>query len=210
MSDDTNRFIDDSGCGSSNIYSNFSLVILAGGKSRRMGLDKAGLLLGGKTFLENVISKGTNAGFGEIIVSGAGEHPNTAINVADEFVDSGPLGGIHACLKRASRQHCFVVGVDMPKINFTRLTALAEFHVASGRRVTVVRKDGMLEPLVGVYDRVLHEYISEDLKNGQLKVARLIKRAPYNLYDFDDCDGMLDNINTLEDYKHLIEQGETH
>jgi len=48
----------------------FSLIILAGGESRRMGSDKAMLMLNGRIFLDTLIDKGKEAGFGEIIISG--------------------------------------------------------------------------------------------------------------------------------------------
>ncbi len=86
-------------------------VILAGGKSSRMGEDKSNLRLNGKTLLQHMSDLLYDAGLKEIYVS----HPDI---IPDEIAGRGPLSGIHAILKNIpkSYKHVIFLPVDMPRL----------------------------------------------------------------------------------------------
>ena len=96
-----------------------ALVILAGGKSSRMGREKSDLILNGNTFLEIQIEKGKQLGIKKIYISGYKGVRCTEEIVMDRIKNRGPLGGLEACFRKASEEgfsHCLVLGVDTPLV----------------------------------------------------------------------------------------------
>ena len=95
-------------------------VILAGGKSSRMGRDKASLTLGNETFLQRIAAELDACGFQEKYVSlGTGEKTEIHIPVGwtavrDRYRNCGPLGGIHAALSACRAEWALFVSCDTP------------------------------------------------------------------------------------------------
>ena len=81
-----------------------ALVILAGGKSSRMGREKSDLILNGNTFLEIQIEKGKQLGIKKIYISGYKGVRCTEEIVMDRIKNRGPLGGLEACFRKASEE----------------------------------------------------------------------------------------------------------
>ncbi|MGM0481485.1 MAG: molybdenum cofactor guanylyltransferase [Pseudomonadota bacterium] len=100
-------------------------LVLAGGKSSRMGEDKAGLRLQGQTLLQRTHRLLESAGCSPIIVCG-----EKFGGIADEYPEQGPLGGIHAGLQQLIKfkpqalKQVLVVPVDMPKLTVPALKRL--------------------------------------------------------------------------------------
>ena len=91
-------------------------IILAGGKSTRMGVDKADLVLDGKTLLEIQIDKMMDMHLTDIMVSGyRGSSPRIKY-IEDLVKGMGPLGGLQACFAAADCSDCLVLSVDTPLI----------------------------------------------------------------------------------------------
>ena len=95
-----------------------SAAVLAGGKSRRMGRDKALIPLvdGGPPMLEIVLARVRWVADDVLIVAADREHYQEfgARVIADRIPDAGALGGIHAAITEAAHDHCLVVACDMP------------------------------------------------------------------------------------------------
>ena len=94
-------------------------IILAGGKSQRMGSNKAFLKYGGKTFIEHQVNSLSKI-FGEIIISANDASAYASLNlpiVADVMPEKSPLSGICAGLMRAKSSYAFIIACDMPFIN---------------------------------------------------------------------------------------------
>ena len=117
----------------------YSLLLLAGGKSSRMGEDKAGLLLDGESFLSCQIKKAEKLGIREVYVSGhdAGgcvfrnEKIKSSIHIqviSDIYRERGPLGGLHACMKGMDTPYCLVLPVDVPQLPVKMLEDLLLAH----------------------------------------------------------------------------------
>ena len=101
-------------------------AILAGGKSSRMGQDKAGLRLYGKTLLQHMQSILSEAGMQNLYVS----HPQS---IPDDMPGHGPLSGIHAILKQVLKHHTHIlfVPVDMPGLTSSLIKRLVEAPCAA-------------------------------------------------------------------------------
>jgi molybdenum cofactor guanylyltransferase len=106
-----------------------SAAVLAGGKSSRMGTDKALLPLvdGGPSLLEIVLDRVSRVAAEMLIVGGDSErYGRFGVRVVpDRFPDSAALGGIATALGEAQHEHCLVVACDMPFLNVRLLEQMA-------------------------------------------------------------------------------------
>ncbi|GMG87717.1 molybdenum cofactor guanylyltransferase [Biformimicrobium ophioploci] len=104
-------------------------VVLAGGRSSRMGRDKALLPVAGNgTFLEKARGLLRELPLGQVLVSGA--RPG---GVPDLVPDRGPLGGLHAVASDSSAQAALVIPVDMPLLDSGLLADLLHAGERAGR-----------------------------------------------------------------------------
>lgn len=133
---------------------NLSAVILAGGKSVRMGRDKARLDLSGRPLLARQIQLVGEIGAEEIFVSGrAGENYEEfgCPVLPDRLDNAGPLAGIERALAVASFSRLLVVAVDMPHLTPGILGQLIEYR---GDDLGVIpRIEGRIEPLAAIYPK---------------------------------------------------------
>ena len=173
-------------------------IVLAGGKSRRMGQDKAGLVLGGKTLLQRQVDKLRALGIEDIMLSGAGCPALPGVRVIpDELPGNGPLGGLHACLRCAKEDACLVLSVDAPLIP---AAALAHLHQCHTGGVTVLRHGTIEEPLIGVYDRAVSNQIAALLNAGERSVRALKGAVRWQGFHYLGPEELLTNCNTPEEF----------
>ena len=180
----------------------FSAVILAGGKSSRMGSCKAELPWGGKTLVEHQANKIMALGIGDIMVSGYSRPVDGTRYVPDIYPEKGPLGGIHACLCAAKKAACFVISVDAPLFAPDEMKMLMEAHLAGDSPITVAGHCGTLEPLIGVYDCGLSDAAESILQGTNTSVKRLIDKVGVNVCEFSNGNSVR-NCNTPAQYKQL-------
>ena len=186
----------DGGCGRT--HAALSGIVLVGGHSRRMGCNKADLVLGGKTLIEWQIDKLQSLGIKDIMLSGSGSRniPNTR-TIPDVFPERGPLGGILACLRVARNDRCLVLCVDMPLIPVSTLSSLCQSHTAG---VTVLRYNGRQEPLIGVYDRWTTNTIHVLIAERGVPVQALKGKVPWRTFDVAGPEEFIVNCNTTQDF----------
>jgi molybdopterin-guanine dinucleotide biosynthesis protein A len=133
---------------------NFSAVILAGGKSSRMGSDKAFTELDGQTLLAHQIRLVRDAGTAEVLISG---RPGVNYSefgcpvLTDKFPDAGPLAGIHSALAVTDSPLLLVLAVDLPGMTADFLRKLAAG--CSENTGVVPRVAENLEPLAAIYPK---------------------------------------------------------
>jgi molybdenum cofactor guanylyltransferase len=130
----------------------FSAVILAGGKSSRMGRDKAFLQVDGQPLLARQIQLARDVGAGEVFISGRAGSDYSAFGVAalrDNFQDAGPLAGIEAGLRQSSSPLLLVLAVDLPAMSANLLRRLAPrcTEIAGA----IPRVNDSIEPLAAFY-----------------------------------------------------------
>ena len=146
---------------------NLSAVVLAGGKSSRMGRDKARLEIGGQPSLARQIQLVKEIGAGEVFISGrAGEnYEEFGCRVLfDQFRDAGPLAGIERAVAEASLSRLLVVAVDMPNLTPGILRQLLD----CSRDLTgaIPRVHGWIEPLAAIYPKAAWNLLVSLLDNG--------------------------------------------
>ncbi|MEK7780942.1 MAG: molybdenum cofactor guanylyltransferase [Verrucomicrobiota bacterium] len=133
---------------------NFNAVILAGGKSSRMGRDKAWLEIGGQTLLARQISLVRTFGAAEVFISGRADADYSAFGcrvLPDHFQNAGPLAGIEIALHVTTAPLLLVLAVDMPEMN---LNFLQRLRAACGENCGAVpQRGGRIEPLAAFYPK---------------------------------------------------------
>jgi molybdopterin-guanine dinucleotide biosynthesis protein A len=151
---------------------NFSAVILAGGKSSRMGQDKAWLSVDGKTLLARQLATVRMLHPGEIFISGRADTDYHSLGcpvLTDEFPAAGPLAGIVAGLNAATAPLVLILAVDMPDMTSAVLRQLMGRCAAE---VGVVpRVNRRIEPLAAFYPKCAAS-IAADLLKRDLRAVR--------------------------------------
>src|SRR3954466_8647373 len=128
-----------------------SAFVLAGGKSSRMGRDKAMLTLGGQTLLQRAQELARTITTQVRLVGSRERYGPEAIE--DVYVERGPLGGIHAALSSTTTGLNLVLAVDTPFVPPEFLQFLVDEAERSETTVTVPSLDGRFQPLCAVYRR---------------------------------------------------------
>jgi len=179
----------------------FAGVVLAGGASRRMGVDKARLRLAdGRTLLQQACEVLHKAGACEVLVSGQG-----AGGIADRHPDIGPLGGIDAVLDDATSEHLLVIPVDMPRLPPRLLQALAAAAQAETSRCFV----GFALPALLSVPRLRRGALQQvlDLTDPrQRSVRALLDQLDSEYLPISDADAaLLTNLNTRQQWRAFQE-----
>ena len=182
-------------------------VVLAGGKSRRMGRDKLELEFGGQTLLESVISRFKEE-FDDVYLSltDIKKYPDTeARRFEDILPGAGPLSGLHAALKLVPEDGVFLVAADLPYA--CPKTAKRLVELCENKEACIIRlPDGKLEPLFGFYRKSLLPRCEEAIKSGDYRLSEIILGAdtlfvaPHELGALWD-ERLILNINHPEDYE---------
>ena len=179
-----------------------SMVILAGGRSSRMGTDKSDLLLHGTSFLECQIEKGRRLGIRDILISGYGGNRCSAPVVQDRMPGKGPLGGLEACFRRAEHSRILVLGVDVPLVPLFELERLAGER--SDKWAMILKHGDKEEPLIGIYSRDLADEMLEEISARKGSVFAFLNRIGYDTYSSSLSDDFFANINCPADYENCI------
>ncbi len=153
-------------------------IILAGGKSTRLGRSKAHETIGNESLLCHVIHILTPLTSEIIVVTAQGQgdlripsQPDVRSTV-DLYQGRGPLAGIHSGLIQASSSSSFVVACDMPFLNQRLLHYM--MGLAPDFDIVIPRVDGRLEPLHAVYSKACLPQIEKLLEEGTLSLNALI------------------------------------
>jgi molybdopterin-guanine dinucleotide biosynthesis protein A len=184
-----------------------TVFVLAGGKSSRMGLDKAFLRLGQSTLLTRALELARAIDGNPWIVGSATKFAGFGPVVEDVFPDCGPLAGIHAALSAASTDLNMMLAVDLPFLQPSFLNYL----VCQGREtlatVVLPRSGGRLQPLCAVYRRRFAEVAERSLRAGKNKIDSLFAEAQTRVIEQEELrqngfgEELFRNVNTQQDWE---------
>lgn len=197
--------------------------ILAGGKSRRMGENKAFLTFGDKYILELLLSR-FSSGEAKVCLSSAdgttGErliHLNEKpMEVKDRVCQAGPAGGIYSLLK-VLEQDIFVTATDMPFADVRLAHCLMELGGVGKDNgpdmVILQREDGRHEMLFGYYGLNCVKPLESMLASGNYKLRNLTEKVRCAFISEKEiseaygpcCSRALFNMNTPQDYAAALE-----
>ena len=194
--------------------------ILAGGKSARMGRDKALLPWQGQTLLERALGATRVVGSVTRIVGSKAKFEPYGSVVEDIFPERGPLGGIHAALRDSDRELNLVLAVDLPFVTPELLVYLIQRAQGSPCLAIVPRLQAGWEPLCAVYRREFAKVAEDALRRGENAIHSLLDgddalmdlRAGILAIDEKELAGagfpasLFRNINTVMDFEAYADE----
>ena len=182
-----------------------TVAIMAGGKSSRMGTDKAFVPLLGKPMIEHVLNQVRGLSSETIILTNQQDNYSyLGLPIyGDIYPDRGPLGGLHSALFHASFSNTLVVACDMPWLNRRLLDYIVSLRDSAD--VIVPKWHEYPEPLHAIYNKNCLDAIEEKIQVGQLKTisfyeqvrVRYIKRDEITMFDPDGRS--FSNVNTPDE-----------
>ena len=157
---------------------NFSAVILAGGKSLRMGRNKAFLEIDGKTLLARQIKLARQTGAAEIFISGRTDADYSTFGcrvLHDTFAEAGPLAGIERALAASDSPLLLVLAVDLPEMNAEFLRRLAAHCAKDSGAIPRIMEN--IEPLAAFYPKAAEPLAETMLCAGRNAVASFAEQC---------------------------------
>lgn len=182
-------------------------VLLAGGKSRRMGEDKRYLVVGEQTLLERGLSV-LRAIFRDVLVVIAQDSPPLDVDVRvvqDLVPDCGSLGGLYTGLMQATTPHTFVVACDMP---FLDPAVIAQFtNRGASADIVMAKLSAQLHPMHALYGKRCLPIVEQMIQARQLKIQEMVSQSSLrvryvteaDLLGIDPSGRSFQNVNTPAD-----------
>ena len=182
-------------------------VLLAGGKSRRMGEDKRYLVVGEQTLLERGLGV-LRSMFHEVLVVIAQDSAPLDIDariVRDLVPDCGSLGGIYTGLTQATTPYIFAVACDMPFLNQAVITQFTNRRDTAD--IVMARLATRLHPMHALYGKGCLPAMEQMIVARQLKIQELVSHASLRVQYVTEADLLsidpswrsFHNVNTPED-----------
>lgn len=159
-------------------------IVLAGGKSRRMGSEKGLVSFRGRKLIDHVLEAARDITSRILIVSSNPDfralgHPC----VEDKLKNKGPLGGIYTGLTHSKTKKNLLLGCDMPFLTGKLLDTLV--RRSGPEDVLLAQHGGKAEPLCSVYDRTCITHIRQLLEEDQLKITDALAGLNTRVVSFD-------------------------
>ena len=187
-------------------------VVLAGGKSSRMGQAKALLAFDGESLIAHVV-RALKRMFAEVVIVAAPDQelpPLAATLVRDEVAYQGPVGGIYYGLRAAGGEICFITSCDAPFLD----AALIAYLIAQipAYDVVVPYWEERYQPLHAVYRKSVLPLLKEQLERGELRPVYLFDKVRTRKVDEDEIKSFdpyglsFLNMNTPQDYQAAVKR----
>ena len=191
-------------------------IILAGGKSTRMGFDKQLLNIEGINITTYIIQVLKTIFKDIIIVTNKPDlYKNESVILTEDYYkDCGPLGGIHAGLMSSRSMYNYFIACDMPYINVKYIKFMMKKIAEDDYKTDgVITKFGeWIEPFNAFYSRRLIPLIEENIESDKRKISELFHSSDIMYIEERVARGfspdwrMFTNLNTEEDLKEIIKQ----
>ena len=182
-----------------------SCIVLAGGRSFRLGTDKAFLEIGGQPLIERVVERMIKIGDEVLLVTNTPKQfAYLGLRmVGDVQPGQGALGGVYSGLLAVRNEYSVVVACDMPFLDLKLLRYM--ILLTPGQDVVIPRIGGMLEPLHAIYSRACLRPIERVLARGGRRIVEFFPEVQVRYVDQREVD-ILDpkhlsffNVNTPAD-----------
>ncbi len=183
----------------------YSVGILAGGKSSRMGKNKALLEYESDTFIGRIIGEFEGK---DIIISSSGQKEYEKFSVktvTDEHEDIGPVEGIRQILKASDKEYVFICACDMPFITNKIADYIAEF-ISSDYDCYVITDEDRIHPLCAIYSKRILPVIERLIADGDYKLRLILENTRTKYISLGNTvfgKKIVRNVNTKDEYTRL-------
>lgn len=177
--------------------------ILIGGKSTRMGADKATLPWGDSTIVETIVET-VHRVTPECVLLGTCDQLPASLADLCQLLDShpgiGPITGLHSLLVHHPASWCMLLSCDIPNITREAVNQLVA-RITPGNRVIVYTTDNRPEPCCALYHADILPNVERAIADKEYSLTKLIARlSPIKVPADDATRSALGNINTRDDY----------
>lgn len=183
---------------------NINGIILAGGKSSRMGSPKGLLKLNGRPFISHITAVLQPLVRELFVVSDDATYDHfEGIRVSDIYKDAGPVGGIYAGLMRSPSFYNLILSCDVPLINSTVLNILIN-NMEEGFDVIQLESEGQTLPLVAIYTQDCSAHFKDLLAAGERRLRTAVTGLRVKTIPLDTTlTPFVQNINTQVEYNSI-------
>lgn len=206
------------------MYNDITAIILAGGKSTRMGVNKSLLKIGGFTIIERVVNL-LNPLFSKIMLITNNPEEYSFLELdkfGDIYTSVGPLAGIHSGLVHSKTEKNFIISCDIPLMTRELISYIIEYP--TDKSIIIGKADNYVQQLCGVYNRevlplteqiikenIVSEERNSDQKKRGCKVLELIKLADAQIINIEQeyknyIPGTYHNMNNPSEYEYLLKK----
>lgn len=180
-------------------------VLLMGGRSSRMGQDKAYLDYCGVPFWKQITDEMYKCGETYLSVNSTSNIPDTNYSIIiDEYENIGPIGGIYSSLNSIKESIAFFAPCDIPTITAEFIQAIIDQYEEKYDGVIVASKEGKCYPTIGVYSKKIRKQLLEQMKQKDYRLMNLIQSCNVKVFSEQDLQvnsfGLM-NLNTPEEYE---------
>jgi molybdopterin-guanine dinucleotide biosynthesis protein A len=178
---------------------NLTAIILAGGKSSRMGEDKGLMSLFGKSMIEYVLEEAKKLTDKVIIIANNSDYKKYGHPVFTDLIpNKGPLGGIYTGLTKSETQQNLILSCDVPFVKKELLDFLWEKFDESD--VIIPQKEERIHPLIGFYKKDCTDVLKKQVEKGELKIRKALNLVQLNVVEANQFPAeMFRNINSKKD-----------
>jgi len=186
---------------------NLTGVIIAGGKSKRMGKNKLLLTFQNQTLLDKAVYLLENF-TSKIIISTNNDTLQTSYTVLrDSIQNIGPLAGIYQALNNATTPRIIIIPVDMPLLNKQILQFLLN-KSEEYAQINIFKTTQHIQMLVGIYHKSLLPVIEKQIEKKLYKLRDLLPVSSVNYIDGTQFEDKFINVNTPLEWQNLINKYE--
>ncbi|MCP4483763.1 MAG: molybdenum cofactor guanylyltransferase [Flavobacteriaceae bacterium] len=183
---------------------NITGIILAGGKSSRMGTEKGLIIYKNKPFVEHIIEAMSPLVDNIIIISNNKVYESFGFKCYEDLIkNTGPLAGIYTGLRYSKTDYNLIVSCDIPLVKTIVLQKLID-QKNDASEVIQLQSQGKNMPLIALYKKSCEVIFKKELHQNQKKVQTALKKCNVKTVVIDESlEQVTANINTPEDLELL-------
>jgi len=178
-------------------------VIFAGGKSARMGKDKALLPFGESNSLSHFQFEKLNTLFNTVYISAKSDKFDFEVDlIKDRYPEDSPLVGLLSIFESAEVENVFILAVDSPFVNKAVISKLMA-QENDAYDAVIAKSPSGLQPLCGLYKKSIVPFVSKQYAKGDHKLTTLLSLANTLVVDFEE-DALFANLNHPKEYQAAL------
>ena len=177
-------------------------VLFAGGKSTRMGKDKALLPFAGYHSLSEYQYERLSKNFSHVYISAKENKFDFPVQlISDTYDESSPLVGIASVFETLEAEAVFILSVDAPFVNRSVIDAL--FKAQGESDAIIAKSESGRQPLCGIYKRTVLPCAQAQIEANDHKIGNLLKKVRTQFIEFED-DSLFINLNHPHEYEKAL------
>lgn len=200
------------------MFNDITAIVLAGGKNKRMGQEKALLTIGNKSIIQILIEK-LKMLFPKIVLSTNSPNKFVFLNipmVEDFYKNMGPLSGIHAGLIESDTEKNFIIPCDLPLMNNELIEYMCNYK--TDKKVVLCKVGDYIEPTFGIYSKDIVEdleiLLNLNLQHGrsqkEITIQNIIDKVEVEIIDPTTLpfynEDIFYNMNSFDDYIYVTKK----